>query len=108
MSCPLPSLAVEKEEKKLKAELVAEKDPEMLGVVPASDIVGVVGRPWALELILLTELELAAGVTEDSELDGGTQPAVAWYIFRKLASQYTSEKASGCSATYWTHELQAY
>lgn len=53
----LASLAVENEDITLKAELVAEKPREVsVGVVPASDMVGVVGRPCAFELSLLTEL----------------------------------------------------
>lgn len=75
----LASLAVEKDEMTLKAELVAEKLPDIcVGVVPASDMVGVVGRPCAFELSLLTELLLAAGMTEDSALDGGTHPELSW------------------------------
>lgn len=40
------SLAVERDDKTPRAELVAVNVPEMsVGVVPASDMVGVVGRP---------------------------------------------------------------
>lgn len=75
----LALLAVEIDDRTLSTELVAEKLPEIsVGVVPAREIVGVVGRPWALELSLLTELELAAGVTEESELDRGSQPELSW------------------------------
>lgn len=74
----LASLAVEKDEMTLIAELVAEKLPEIsVGVVPASDIVGVVGRPCAFEVSLLTELLLAAGTTDDSALEGGTHPELS-------------------------------
>lgn len=75
----LASLAVEKDEMTLRAELVAEKVPAVsVGVVPASDIVGVVGRPCAFELSLLTELLLAAGTTDDSALDSGNHPELSW------------------------------
>jgi len=42
----LATLAVEMEDNTLSAELVAVNEPEIsVGVVPARDIVGVVGRP---------------------------------------------------------------
>lgn len=71
-------LRVENEDSTLSTELVAEKLPEIsVGVVPASDIVGVVGLPWAFEVSLLTELVLAAGMIDDSVLEGGTHPEVS-------------------------------
>lgn len=75
----LATLAVDNEDSTLSAELVAEKSPEIsVGVVPASDMVGVVGRPCALEVSLLTELVLAAGRIDESALDGGTHPELSW------------------------------
>jgi hypothetical protein len=66
----LATLAVERDEITLIADLVAEKLPEIsVGVAPASDIVGVVGRPCAFELALLMELVLAAGGTDERALD---------------------------------------
>lgn len=64
------ALSLNKEDNTLRTELVRVNVPGgMVGVVPASDIVGEVVRPRAPLSAVLTPLEvLIAGVTEDKAL----------------------------------------